>query len=124
MDANLKIKDNLTKKHVSFHSTTSKIVDSVLLQIPDHHKLKLQLGLIEIVSHGVINLMTKEEMAIIDFRDVVIAIMNRLFDDLTDNDISLIHDHIQYMLDRNLLKRTTILKKVYKYIKKWFLSFF
>lgn len=77
------------------------------------------LTLVVTLIENLIDNKNKSDKKKVNKLNVLHDIYNKLFGNLTQQDLTLINQNIEYLLDNKLIKKYSFLKRVYKNIKHW-----
>lgn len=110
---------NSLAQHSVFHTVVLQIVEKVKDLLPEIEKLRLDPELTKLICTAVKNLLSPKQEKEFDERELVVAVINRLFV-LTDTELEQVRTQIEFLYNNKQIKRISILKKIRKEFLAWF----
>ncbi len=110
----VKLKNSL-KQFSKENDAITSIFDSVVLNLPDYHTLgKVDLELIEHVCTEIEGLIKNNGASIkkIDKKQVCIRVFKKLFPNISNDEVRIIENQVDYLCNNGLIKLRPILKRI------------
>jgi DNA phosphorothioation-dependent restriction protein DptG len=117
----VQVKNSLKNKK-AVDDIVNIIINKIKADLTVDNNLKSSMELLTLVVTLIENLIdnhNKPDKKKVNKLNVLHDIYNKLFGNLTQQDLTLINQNIEYLLDNKLIKKYSFLKRVYKNIKHW-----
>jgi hypothetical protein len=105
-------------KDIKQAKITQFIIDELKL-IPDWSKYRIDNEFIKMACNLIENLVVKKDK--IDKKEIILIVFQKLFN-LTAQEIKIVSDVIEFLVNNKKIKKIKIYKKVYIFLKKFFLN--
>lgn len=117
----VQVKNSLKNKK-AVDDIVNIIINKIKADLNVDVNMKNSMELLHLVVTLIENLIdnkNKSEKKKVNKLNVLHDIYNKLFGSLTQQDLALINQNIEYLLDNKLIKRYSFLKRIYKNFKYW-----
>lgn len=117
----VQVKNSLKNKK-AVDDIVNIIINKIKADLNVDVNLKNSMELLHLVVTLIENLIdnkNKSDKKKVNKLNVLHDIYNKLFGSLTQQDLALINQNIEYLLDNKLIKRYSFLKRIYKNFKYW-----
>jgi len=114
---------NSLDKHVTYNVILKSIVDK-LNEIPELHKLRVNVDLIKLVVNIIENLVEKGNKNEINKKELCVEIFCRLFPNFSITEIEILKNIIEFLWQNNHIRKIGLWKQLKRFTYKSSLSFF
>jgi hypothetical protein len=117
----VQVKNSLKNKK-AVDDIVNIIINKIKADLTVDNNLKSSMELLTLVVTLVENLIdnkNKPDKKKVNKLNVLHDIYNKLFGNLTQQDLNIINQNIEYLLDNKLIKKYSFLKRIYKNFKYW-----